>query len=389
MRPRRRRKVCVVVTARPSYSRIRSALTALKARRDATLQLVITASALKDEGGRPDRVMRAEGFQIAARVPSMDPQRGLLGQAYTTANGIRGLADAFAKLRPDVVVTIGDRYETLATAVAAAYCNIPLAHVQGGEITGNIDEKVRHAVTKLADLHLVAFPAAGARVRRMGEPASTIHVTGCPSIDVARVALKKRGLPGDLWKRCFDKDAPRLDLTQGFVVALQHPVTTEHEAAGEQIAATLEAVRRLGLPTLWFGPNVDAGADATARAIRAYRRRHALPSVRFFDNLPPEDFIRVLDRASCIVGNSSVAIREASWMGVPAVNVGSRQRGRDRGKNVVDVGYSPEAILRALRRQRAAGRRPSNKLYGEGDAGRRIARVLATAPLGIAKRFED
>src|SRR6201988_3643678 len=184
-----KRKVCVVVTARPSYSRIKTALLAIKKHPKLELQLVVAASALLDRYGTAIQYMQEDGFSIAARVYSVLEGENPTAMAKTTGIGMLELATVFDNLKPDVVVTIADRYETLATAVAASYMNIPVAHIQGGEVTGSIDEKVRHAVTKLADLHLVATAGAGERVERMGEESRKVFVTGCPSIDLAAEIL--------------------------------------------------------------------------------------------------------------------------------------------------------------------------------------------------------
>lgn len=380
------RRICVVVTARPSYARIRSAMRAIAAHPALELQLVVTASALQDDGDAPDHVMEVEGFRIDRRVPSLDPSGGLAAMVRTTATGMKGLSAALPELKPDAVLTIADRYETMATAVTAAYLNFPLVHVQGGEVTGSIDEKVRHAITKLADLHLVASAEAAERVRRMGEDPARIVVTGCPSIDVAREALLKPDLPGDFLQRHHSGGDP-VDLAGRFLLVLQHPVTTEYGLAAQQVTETLHAVRRHGCPALWFWPNVDAGADAVSAAIRDFRARHGLPEVAFLANVPPEDFIRLLNRANLIVGNSSVGIRECAWMGVPTVNIGSRQQGRDRGANVVDVPHDRDSILAAMKLQAGAGRFAADLRYGSGHAGERIAEALASSPLSIDKRL--
>src|SRR5882672_2878738 len=180
-----RRKVCVVVTARPSYSRIKTALKAIQEHPALELQLVVAASALLDRYGKAVSFMIEDGFDIAARVYMVLEGENPAAMAKTTGLGLLELATVFDNLRPDVVVTVADRYETLATAVAASYMNIPVAHVQGGEITGSIDEKVRHAVTKLADMHFVCTVKSSERVIRMGENPSTVFMTGCPSIDLA------------------------------------------------------------------------------------------------------------------------------------------------------------------------------------------------------------
>lgn len=381
-----KRKICVAVTARPSYARIRSALAAIRDHADLELQLVAAASALLDRYGNAVDVIRHEGFEVDRRVYSILEGENLVTTAKSTGIGLSEMAGVINDLAPDIVVSVADRFETMATAVAAAYMNVPLAHVQGGEITGSIDEKVRHAVTKLADLHLVASERAAERVIRMGERPESVHVTGCPSIDVAKTAIRDPRIEEDLFE-AYGGVGPALDLDKGYIVVMQHPVSTEYAASRAHIEETLHAVARLGLPTLWFWPNVDAGSDGTSKGIRVFREQHGLPHVHFFKNLPPEPFLRLVYNSLCIVGNSSVAIRECSYLGVPAVNIGSRQTGRDRGRNVVDVNYDRDEIAAAIRRQASRGRLAPDLLYGDGCAGERIAEVLKNAPLTIEKRL--
>ena len=381
-----KRKICVAITARASYSRIRSALTAIRLHNDLELQLVVAASALLDRYGNAIKVMEEEGFKVDRHVYSILEGENLVTTAKSTGIGLSEMAGVLADLKPDAVISIADRFETIATAIAAAYMNIPLAHVQGGEITGSIDEKVRHAVTKLADLHLVASEQAAERVIRMGERPEAVHVTGCPSIDVAKDAIRQPALRDDPFRK-YGGVGPLFDIAKGYVVVMQHPVTTEYGDSRLHIDETLHAIRDLGLPTLWFWPNVDAGSDGTSKGIRIFREQNKLPNVHFFKNMPPEEFLRLLYGSLCIVGNSSVAIRECAYLGVPAVNIGSRQQGRDRGRNVADVGYDRAEIVAAVKKQAAHGRYQSDPIYGVGDAGGRIAAVLAKAPLTIEKRL--
>lgn len=380
------RKICVVVTARPSYSRVRSLLRAIEDHPDLELQLVVAASALLDRYGSTDKTIDAEGFRIDRRVYMILEGENLVTSAKSMGLGVVELATVFDNLGPDVVVTIADRYETMATAVAASYLHLPLAHLQGGEVTGSIDEKVRHAITKLADIHLVASDPAGERVVKMGERSEAVHVTGCPSIDVAQRALDTAEGEFDVFER-YTGVGPRFSLDEGFIVVMQHPVTTEYEASRRNVEETLHAVRELDVPTLWFWPNVDAGSDGTSKGIRAFRELYDPPKMHFFKSLAPEDFIRLLDRADCIVGNSSVGIRECAYLGLPAINVGGRQAGRDRGANVVDVDYDRTAIAEAIREARARGRLEADPLYGTPGAGSRIAEILATTPLRTEKRL--
>src|SRR5215467_3874211 len=308
-----RRKVCVVVTARPSYSRIKTALKAIQDHPDLELQVVVAASALLERYGSAVKYIEDDGFPISARVYIVLEGENLASMAKTTGLGLLELATVFDNLRPDIVVTVADRYETLATAVAAAYMNIPVAHVQGGEVTGSIDEKVRHAVTKLADLHFVSTNKARERVCRLGEEPSSIVVTGCPSIDIAAEVAASPEMDFDPFKK-YGGVGPTTDLSKGYLVVMQHPVTTEYEEARHQVDETLYAVRDAGLPVLWFWPNVDAGSDGTSKGIRVFREKEKPGNFHLFRNMFPEDFLRLLCGATSIVGNSSVAIRECSYL---------------------------------------------------------------------------
>lgn len=381
-----KRRICVVVTARPSYSRIRTALQAIDRHPDLELLLVVAASALLERYGNAIQAIERDGFVPAARVYMVLEGENLVTSAKSTGLGLVELATVFDNLKPDAVVTVADRYETLATAVAASYMNIPVVHVQGGEVTGSIDEKVRHAVTKLSNLHLVSTALARERVIRLGEEPAHVVVTGCPSIDIAAEVAARPALDFDPFDK-YGGVGARADLTQGYLVVMQHPVTTEYEEARLQIDETLYAVKDFGLPILWFWPNVDAGSDGTSKGIRVFRETEKPDNFHFFRNMYPEDFLRLLCGATAIVGNSSVAIRECSFLGVPAVNIGSRQQGRERGHNVIDVDHDRVAIAGAVREHLRRGRPAGEPLYGDGIAGARIADCLATAALTIEKRL--
>jgi UDP-hydrolysing UDP-N-acetyl-D-glucosamine 2-epimerase len=381
-----KRKICVVVTARPSYSRIRTALQAIAAHKDLDLQLVVAASALLDRYGNAVHSIEHDGIPIRSRVYTVIEGENLVTSAKSTGIGLSELATVFDNLAPHAVVTIADRYETMATAVAASYMNIPLVHVQGGEVTGSIDEKVRHAVTKLSNLHLVSTQLAAERVRKLGEEPAAVHVTGCPSIDIAAEVAAKPKMDFDPFVK-YGGVGPTTDLTKGYLVVMQHPVTTEYEEARQQVDETLYAVKDFGLPVLWFWPNVDAGSDGTSKGIRVFREKEDPRNFHLFRNMFPEDFLRLLCNATAIVGNSSVAIRECSFLGVPAVNIGTRQMGRERGENVIDVGHDRKEIASAIAMHIKRGKPKRDLLYGDGKAGARIADCLATAELTIEKRL--
>jgi UDP-hydrolysing UDP-N-acetyl-D-glucosamine 2-epimerase len=381
-----KRKICVVVTARPSYSRIRTALKAIADHPHLELQLVVAASALLDRYGNAVQAIERDGFDIAQRVYMVLEGENLVTSAKSTGIGLSELATVFDNLAPDAVITVADRYETLATAVAASYMNIPVVHVQGGEVTGSIDEKVRHAVTKLSNLHLVSTRLARERVIRLGEAEDTVVLTGCPSIDIAAEVAASPALDFDPFSK-YGGVGPSADLSGGYLVVMQHPVTTEYDEARAQVEETLYAVKDFGLPVLWFWPNPDAGSDGTSKGIRVFREKEQLKNFHLFRNMFPEDFLRLLVHSTAIVGNSSVAIRECSFLGVPAVNIGSRQQGRERGANVIDVGHDRREIGDAIREHIRRGRPTADHLYGDGRAGQRIADCVATADLTVEKRL--
>lgn len=380
------RKVCIVVTARPSYSRIRSTMLALREMPGVELQVVLAASSLLDVYGNVAEFIQKDGFQINARVYSVVDGQSRLTSAKTTGLGLIELATVFDNLKPDLVVTIADRFETMSTAIAAAYMHIPLAHIQGGEITGSIDEKVRHSITKLADTHYVSTDQARDYVIRMGESPDYVFKTGCPSIDIAADVLKAPELSVNIFEK-YGGVGNILDISSGYIVLMQHPVTNEAPAARAQMDASLEAVRRLDIPVLCFWPNLDAGSDGISRSIRILRETKKDTNFHFFKNMAGNDFLRLLMGSKCIIGNSSVAIRECSFLGVPAVNVGTRQEGREHAPNVLHAGYDSDEIAAATAKQVAHGRHESSHLYGDGNAGPRIADLLSKVPLVTAKKL--
>jgi UDP-hydrolysing UDP-N-acetyl-D-glucosamine 2-epimerase len=379
-----KRKVCVVITARPSYSRIKTALKAIEDHPKLELQLVVAASALLDRYGTAVNYIEKDGFKIVSKVFTLLEGENLTSMAKTTGLGIMEMSTVFYNLKPDMVITVADRFETMSTAIAASYMNIPLVHIQGGEVTGNIDEKVRHSITKLSDIHLVASEKSRERVIKMGEDPSTVYMTGCPSIDIAQeIRLKPL--------RNFDPIAKyggvgvTLNINEPYLVVMQHPVTTEYQESRKHIEETLKAVHELNIPTLWFWPNVDAGSDGTSKGIRSFREVNKSEKIHFFKNMEPNDFLQVLNNSKCLIGNSSVGVRECSYLGIPVVNIGTRQNGRERGKNVIDVTYDKNEIINAVKKHLANGKYEADNIYGDGNSGRNIAEILAVAPLKIEK----
>ncbi|MDQ3822051.1 MAG: UDP-N-acetylglucosamine 2-epimerase [Actinomycetota bacterium] len=379
------RNVCVVVGSRANYSSIKSAMRAVEAHPDLRLQLVVGASALLDRYGTVLEVIEADGFVPDEKVFMLIEGETPSTMAKSTGLGLLELPTAFERLQPDVVITVGDRFETMATALAATYMNIPLAHTMGGEVSGNIDESIRHAVTKFAHVHFPACTDAADRIIRMGEDPERVHVVGCPRMDLVAEVLAG---PGDGLSELFREGVGgTFDLDQPFVIVSQHPVTTEYGDGKRQITETLKAVQQVGLPAVVLWPNADAGSEHIASGIRTFREHEDDSKLHFFKNLPTTDYVRLMRKTACLVGNSSSAIREGSFIGTPAVNIGGRQDGRQRGSNVVDVGYERGEIADAIRAQLDHGPYEHEPIYGDGRAGERIADVLAGNEFSIVKRM--
>ena len=381
------RKICVVVGSRANYSSIKSVMSAVKAHPDLELQVIAGASALLDRYGMVSEVLESDGFEINARVYMLIEGESPVTMAKSTGLGLVELPTIFDMLKPDIVITVGDRFETMATAIAAAYMNIALAHTMGGEVSGTIDESVRHAVTKLAHIHFPASKDAKERILRMGEDPATVHEVGCPRIDVvSEIMLHDATLAEDAWLD-IEGAGGHVNVNEPFLLVSQHPVTTEYGQGEQQITETLMAIQKSGMPTIMLWPNADAGSEDVARGIRKFREHFDHDHIRFYKNFPVETYVRLMLDSACVIGNSSAVIREGAFLGIPAVNIGTRQAGRERGNNVMDVGYDRDQILEAIQHQSSNGRYPPDPIYGDGHSGERVANILATCPLNLQKRM--
>jgi UDP-hydrolysing UDP-N-acetyl-D-glucosamine 2-epimerase len=381
------RKICVVIGSRANYSSIKSAMRAIQMHPDLELQLVVGASALLDRFGSVVDMVEADGFNVDSKVYMIIEGETPVTMAKSTGLGLLELPTIFNQLKPDVVVSVGDRFETMATAIASAYMNIPLAHTMGGEITGTIDESIRHAITKLAHVHFPANQEAANRIIRMGEDPKNVYVVGCPRIDLIAEITRNDGQLIDKELLEYEGVGGHVNLDEPFLLVSQHPVTTEYGQGEHQIFETLMAIEQLKMPTIMLWPNVDAGSEDVTRGMRKFREHYRHDHIRFYKNFPVEIFIRLMIRCACMVGNSSAAIREGAFLGVPAVNIGTRQIGRERGLNVIEVDHDREKILEAIKYQINHQRYPSTHIYGDGQSGTRIADILSSCEIKVQKRI--
>lgn len=363
-------RVAIILTARPSYAKLKSVIAALLAR-GVDVQVIACASALLERYGKVVDVVRKD-FPRVAITECWTTYDGatLVTSAKETGALLTDLGGVLFRLRVDGVVVCADRHEVLAAAQASSYLHVRTLHLQGGEASGSIDDKIRDAITQLSDVHCVATARAKHRVYGLTGDWTQIHHTGCPSLDVAKDALSDS--PVTIQELNARGVGVPVDPLQPFQIVMQHPVTNEYAQAGEQLQATLDAITPL--PTVLFWPGQDAGQEAMAKVLRVALQ--APKPWRAIRSLPPDRFLRLLSQASVLIGNSSAGIREASFLGTPVVNIGTRQTARERARNVVDVAYDRTAINRACRFQIAHGTYPSSPLYGRGDAGERIAEVI-------------
>ena len=379
-----KRKICVVITARPSYARIKTVLIAMKNNPKIELQIILTGSTLLQKYGNIEEILKKDGLYVNKKIYCVIEADLPIMMCKTTGIAIIELSTAFQTLNPDIVISIADRFETIATSLAASYQNITLVHMQGGEVTGNIDEKVRHANTKLADIHFVSNEDSRKRVIKMGEEEQKVLNMGCPSIDIAKEVLENPEIDFDPLKK-YGGVGPKIKWKDGYLVVLQHPVTTEFKKSREQFTKTLEVIKDIGMPTFWLWPNLDIGTDGASKAIRIFRENYDLSNIHFFKNLEPHHFLKIIKNSKCLIGNSSVGIRESAFLGIPVVNIGTRQNKRLRGKNVIDCDYQKDQIMNAIKKQISRNHFKQENIYGDGNSGKKISDYLETCELNFYK----
>jgi UDP-hydrolysing UDP-N-acetyl-D-glucosamine 2-epimerase len=372
----RKRRICVVLVDRANYGRMKPVMTAIKEHPDLEMLLVCSGSMLLERFGSPVQTVQEDGFRVDGRV-----YVELEGSTPTTMAKSVGFAtiefaSEFHRLQPDIVLLIGDRYEALAAAIAAAYQNLCISHIQGGEVSGSIDESARHAITKFAHYHFPATQRSGQYLIHMGEDPATVFHVGCPSGDI--ILNMNGSLPPDTFQAGIG--AP-LHPDESYLLVIYHPVTTAYGTEEGQVQEVLAALTSLEYPAIWLWPNIDAGADHISRCLRRYREMHGDRYLRLIKGFPPDVYQQILKRAACAVGNSSSFVRDASFTGTPVVLVGDRQFGREVAENVMQVPPRASEVLDAIQRQICHGSYPPSLLYGDGNASSRIASILSQVPI--------
>lgn len=381
--PEQQRKVAVVLVDRANYGRLKPVMREIAAHPALQLQVIAAGTMVLERFGQPVNVVREDGFAVDGEVYIELEGSTPATMAKSVGLAVLEFTNEFQRLKPDLVLVIGDRYEALGAAIAAAYMNLCLVHVQGGEVSGSIDESARHAISKFAHYHFPSTQRSSDYLIRMGEHPSTILGVGCPGSDIAR--RLDRSLAEEILLQ--QGSGARIDVSRDYLLVLFHPTTTEYGGERAQMEQLLEALARVAMQTVLLWPNIDAGADHISKAIRVFRDQRSAKWLRAMTNLPPEDYLKVLANAACAVGNSSSFVRDASYFGTPVVLVGSRQEGRETGEHVNPCAPDADAIERSIREQLARGRYAPSTLYGDGRVAERIAGALATLALYTQKRL--
>jgi UDP-hydrolysing UDP-N-acetyl-D-glucosamine 2-epimerase len=370
-----------VLVDRANYGRLKPVMQGLARRPEVELQVVAAGTMVLERFLRPVQIVERDGFKVNAEVYLELEGSTPATMAKSVGMGVVEFASQFQHLKPNLLVLIGDRYEALAAAVAAAYMNICIAHIQGGEVSGSIDESARHAISKFAQYHFPSTRRSADYLVRMGERPDTILAIGCPSSDIARQL--DLTLEADVLNR--SGGGSQIDVQKPFLLVVFHPTTTEYGSGKEQMEQLLGAIGELQMQTVLLWPNIDAGADHITKVVRLHRQKH--PLLHTITNLPPEQYLKVLGNAACAIGNSSSFVRDAGYFGTPVVIVGNRQHGRETDTHVTQVAPRAKELGEAIRRQLAHGRYPASTLYGDGHAAQRIVEGLVGAEPYVQKRL--
>ena len=381
------KKICAVISSRANYSSIKSVLSSISNNKNLILQIVVGASALIDRFGSVVDLIKKDGFKINSSIHMLVEGETLETMAKSTGMGLLEFPTVFKNINPDIVLIVGDRFENIAPSIAASYMNIAIAHTMGGEVSGTIDESIRHAITKFAHIHFPASKESKERIIKLGENKKNVFLVGCPRIDLAKKVLSEKKFDtNDKFLKAGVGD--KIDFLKPFIIVSQHPVTTEYDETKKKIEPTIKAINKIDIQKVVLWPNSDAGSDEISRVFRKYREKRLLKNVRFYKNFPPETYMKLMSKASCIVGNSSSGIREGSYIGTPNVNIGTRQSRRERGKNTIDCDYNMEEIYKSILIQIKKKKYKKEYIYGNGNSGKKISDILEKIKVKIQKQIE-
>lgn len=378
------KKIAVVIINRSNYARLKPLLIELKKNTKINLSIIAGSSSILSKYGEVSSQIKKDGFKIDHEFYSHLAGENIMTMTKSTGLIIMELSSILQKVKPAILLVSADRFETLAVGITASYMNIPLCHLMGGELTGSIDEKVRHSLTKLSDYHFPCTERSKKIITQMGENPKNIWNVGCPSIDLAKRVNYKQTV--NLKKYDFGRGF-KVDLKKRYLVILIHPDTKKYKENKQLISETCKSLRGINTQVIWLWPNIDAGADLIAKTAGDFADKNKDVKINFYKHFEPEDYLRIINKSICLVGNSSSGIRECSYLGVPVVNIGKRQIFRERSKNVIDVNENHKEINKAIKKQIIKKRYKKSFLYGDGTSSKKITKILEKIKPFSEKKF--
>ena len=367
----KRKKIAVITGTRAEYGLLRGIMKRIRKSQSLDLQVIVTGTHVsKDFGHTLDEIV-ADGFKVDSKVRILSADDSGFGMAMSLGIAVRKISRSLAKMHPSILVMLGDRLEVLAAALASTYMNVPIAHIHGGDVSGSVDQSVRYAISKLSHIHFVATTGAAARLKAIGEDRKRIFVVGAPGLDEI---VERSYTAADVLEKKYGVDVKR-----PLVILLQHPVVTEEKQAAWQITQTLKALEDLRIQSIIIYPNVDSGGRSMIRTVKQQCRRYGF--LKSMPSIPRSDFLGLMSIADVMIGNSSSAIIESSLFKLPVINIGTRQVGRERAGNVIDVDHDRQTIKYAIKKaledkQFLHKVRTAKNPYGGGRSSEAITRIL-------------
>ena len=384
-----KKKICIVIHSRANYGSIKSVLKNIKKSKNLSLQIIVGGSALLDRFGSVVDIIKKDKFKINKHINFLIEGNSPLIMTKSTGLAIIEISNCFAELKPDIVLTVGDRYETISTAIAATYMNIPLAHTMGGEISGTIDESVRHVVTKFSNIHFTATNISKKNVIKLGEDPKYVYNVGCPRIDTVKEVLNTKIENKNLNKLINSIGVgDNIDVSKPFIMIMYYPVTSEYGKGETQVINLLNALNKFDIQKVFFWPNSDAGYEDISRGIRKWREKNKDYKTKFIKNLEQKYFYHFLKKTKCLLGNSSSGLREGCYIGVKNICIGTRQNGREIGKNTIMIKSDYKSIFNSLKNVLDSKKKfKKDYRYGKGNSGKQIVNILEKIEISSQKKL--
>ena len=374
------KKIIVFTGGRANYSSTKPIMKAIKNHKNLELINVVSGSAILNRFGNIDKLMEKDGFNVDSKFHMIVEGDNPSAMAKSVGLGVIEMSMILDTFKPDLILVVGDRFDVIPPTISAALMNIPIAHTMGGEVSGTIDESIRHSITKFANLHFPANEDAYQRLIKLGEDPNMIFNVGCPRMDLIVEELKvieKNKINLNYIFKEFKGVGGHFNLEENnFLLVSQHPVTTEYDKNREYINELLYALLEIKMPTIMLWPNIDSGSDLISKGIRTFREKYKPDWLHLFINLPFEVYLQLMAKTSCLIGNSSSGVRESTLIGTPVVDIGTRQQKRLKGNNLINVNPKKDLIINAIRRQLDHGKYKKENVYGLGNAGELIANYI-------------